>query len=82
MTQWIRETFEKVFKKEWEDMGMDTIYGICHNVVKLEEYKIEGKNPMLIKLYGVFAHSETGTGTPGNIKKQKNVAQTLGNQNI
>ncbi|MFH2027527.1 MAG: RtcB family protein [Nanoarchaeota archaeon] len=43
MTHWIRETFEKVFKKDWESMDMHTVYGICHNVVKLEEHKVEGK---------------------------------------
>tara|TARA_Y100000310_G_scaffold166850_1_gene166518 strand:- start:2436 stop:3623 length:1188 start_codon:yes stop_codon:yes gene_type:complete len=43
MTQWIRETFEKVFGKSWEDMDMNTVYGICHNVVKLEEHKVDGK---------------------------------------
>jgi len=39
MTQWIRETFEKVFKKSWEDMDMQTVYAVCHNIVKLEEIK-------------------------------------------
>ncbi|MDD5086735.1 MAG: RtcB family protein [Candidatus Nanoarchaeia archaeon] len=39
MTQWIRETFEKIFKKSWEDMDMHTVYAICHNIVKLEEIK-------------------------------------------
>ncbi|PIZ52535.1 RNA-splicing ligase RtcB, partial [Candidatus Woesearchaeota archaeon CG_4_10_14_0_2_um_filter_33_10] len=39
MTQWIRETFEKVFKKSWEDMDMQTVYAICHNVVKLDKIK-------------------------------------------
>jgi tRNA-splicing ligase RtcB len=43
MTQWIRETFEKVFGRDWEAMGMHTVYGLCHNVVKIEEHKIEGK---------------------------------------
>ncbi len=43
MTQWIRETFEQVFNKEWEKMDMKTIYGIAHNICKLEEHKIEGK---------------------------------------
>jgi tRNA-splicing ligase RtcB (3'-phosphate/5'-hydroxy nucleic acid ligase) len=43
MTQWIRETFEKVFGKTWQEMDMHTVYGLCHNVVKLEEYVIEGK---------------------------------------
>ncbi|MAG08425.1 RNA-splicing ligase RtcB [Candidatus Woesearchaeota archaeon] len=47
MTQWIRETFEKVFNKGWEDMDMHTVYGICHNVVKLEEYTINGRKRKL-----------------------------------
>ncbi len=37
MTHWIREAFEKVFKKDWEDMEMHTVYAIAHNIVKLEE---------------------------------------------
>ena len=43
MTQWIRETFEKVFGKSWEDMDMHTIYAIAHNVIKLEEHTINGE---------------------------------------
>jgi tRNA-splicing ligase RtcB (3'-phosphate/5'-hydroxy nucleic acid ligase) len=53
MTQWIRETFEKVFKKDWESMDMHTIYGICHNVVKLEEHKLkEGKRKLYVHRKG------------------------------
>jgi len=55
MTQWIRETFEKVFKKEWESMDMHTVYGICHNVVKLEEYSVDGKKRKL------FVHRKGAT---------------------
>lgn len=47
MTQWIRETFEKVFGKKWQDMDMHTVYGICHNVIKEEEYVIDGKKKKL-----------------------------------
>jgi len=43
MTQWIRETFEKVFGRDWESMDLQTVYGLCHNVVKLEEHKINGE---------------------------------------
>ncbi len=43
MTQWVRETFEKVFGRSWEDMDMRTIYALCHNVVKLEEHTINGE---------------------------------------
>ncbi len=37
MTHWIREAFERVFRKDWEDMEMHTVYAIAHNIVKLEE---------------------------------------------
>jgi len=43
MTKWIRETFEKVFGKTHEDMEMKTLYAIAHNIVKLEDHKVEGK---------------------------------------
>ncbi len=47
MTQWIREVFEKIFQKEWEAMDMHTVYGICHNVVKLEEHTVDGEKRSL-----------------------------------
>jgi len=43
MTQWIREAFEKVFKKSWEEMDMNTVYSIAHNITKKEKHLIEGK---------------------------------------
>ena len=48
MTQWIRDTFEKVFGRSWQDMEMETVYAIAHNIVKLE--KIGGKE-MYIEYY-------------------------------
>ena len=42
MTQWVRETFEKVFGRSWEDMEMHPVYALCHNVVNLEEHTING----------------------------------------
>jgi tRNA-splicing ligase RtcB (3'-phosphate/5'-hydroxy nucleic acid ligase) len=55
MTQWIRETFERVFGKPWQDMGMKTLYGLCHNVVKLEEHTVDGKKQKL------FVHRKGAT---------------------
>ncbi|MDD5331856.1 MAG: RtcB family protein [Candidatus Nanoarchaeia archaeon] len=39
MTHWIRETFETIFKKSWEELEMKTVYGIAHNICKKENYK-------------------------------------------
>jgi len=61
MTQWIREVFEKVFKREWEDMDMHTIYGLAHNVIKLEKHKIEGS------MRDVYVHRKGATRAFPNI---------------
>ena len=55
MTQWIRETFEKIFNKDWESMDMHTIYGICHNVVKKEKHIVNGEKREL------FVHRKGAT---------------------
>ncbi|UCD03369.1 MAG: RtcB family protein, partial [Candidatus Aenigmatarchaeota archaeon] len=47
MTKWIREVFEHVFGRSWEEMDMRTVYAIAHNIVKLEEFEIDGKKRML-----------------------------------
>ncbi len=47
MTKWIRETFERVFGKSWEDMGMQTVYALAHNIVKLEEHTVNGEKRKL-----------------------------------
>jgi tRNA-splicing ligase RtcB (3'-phosphate/5'-hydroxy nucleic acid ligase) len=47
MTKWIRETFEKVFGKTSQDMNMETVYAIAHNIVKLEDHKVDGKTKKL-----------------------------------
>ncbi|MFH1063782.1 MAG: RtcB family protein [Candidatus Woesearchaeota archaeon] len=48
MTHWIRETFAKVFGRSWEDLDMQTIYAIAHNICKLEEHTV---NNMKKKVY-------------------------------
>jgi len=48
MTHWIRESFEQVFGKRWQEMDMYTLYGLCHNVVKKEEHIIDGKKKMVL----------------------------------
>lgn len=45
-------------------------------------YTISGSDPVTLKLYGVFSHDESGTGTPANMRVQKSVAAQLKNQNF
>jgi len=43
MTNRIRETFESVFKRSWQDMEMDVLYDVCHNICKYEEHTVDGE---------------------------------------
>lgn len=42
MTQ-ARESFEHVFAKSWESLGMELIYDVAHNIAKLEEHTVAGQ---------------------------------------
>lgn len=48
MTHWVREGFEQVFGKKAEEMEMDVVYDICHNVAKFERYRVGGKERELL----------------------------------
>lgn len=43
-------------------------------------YTLSGSNPRELRLYGVFAHDDIGTGQPSNQRKQKNFAAKMNNQ--
>ena len=44
----IREGFSKVFKKTPEELEMNLVYDVAHNIAKLEEHKVDGKKKKLI----------------------------------
>lgn len=43
ITHWTRESFEKIFGRDADDMEMSLLYDVAHNVAKLEEHSIEGR---------------------------------------
>jgi tRNA-splicing ligase RtcB len=44
----IREGFSKIFNKPSEDMEMNLVYDVAHNIAKVEKYKIDGKMKDLV----------------------------------
>lgn len=42
ITHWVRESFEKIFKKDADAMDMRLIYDVAHNIAKLEDHLIDG----------------------------------------
>ena len=37
-----RQTFERVFGKSWEALGMALVYDVAHNIVKFEKHRVNG----------------------------------------
>jgi len=49
MAHWTREAFLKVFPGATpEDLGMDLIYDVAHNIAKVEEHEVDGRRMRLI----------------------------------
>ncbi len=44
IAHWVRESFSQVFNRSWEDMGLDQVYDVCHNVAKIEPYVVDGRS--------------------------------------
>ncbi|MCE8424440.1 MAG: RtcB family protein [Candidatus Methanoperedens sp.] len=55
ITHWVRETFSSFFKRDKDELGMDLIYDVAHNVAKLEEHNIDGVKKM------VYVHRKGAT---------------------
>ncbi|MBI5036370.1 RtcB family protein [Candidatus Micrarchaeota archaeon] len=55
MTHWVRQTMEQVFKKSSDEMGLDLVYDVCHNIGKFEEHEVGGEKRK------VFVHRKGAT---------------------
>jgi len=60
----VRESFEKLFSKSWQSLGMDLIYDVAHNIAKFEKYNIDGKEKTLC----VHRKGATRAFGPGNLE--------------
>src|SRR5947207_12302337 len=47
LMQQAREVFAGVFGRSWEDLGMEQLYDVAHNIAKLEEHTVDGKKKRL-----------------------------------
>jgi tRNA-splicing ligase RtcB len=47
ITHWLRESFQQQYNKDIDDLDFHLIYGVCHNILKIEEHEINGKKMQL-----------------------------------
>jgi len=48
ITHWTRKSFEKVLGRTAEEMEMELVYDVAHNIAKFEEHKIDGKKKTVL----------------------------------
>lgn len=73
---WVRESFENVFDESAEDMGMNLIYDVCHNIAKNERHEVNGNEQDVI----VHRKGATRAFAPGRKevpKKYRDVGQPV-----
>lgn len=44
MAHWVRQSFERIFKKSARALGMTLLFDVSHNIAKIEEHVIGGKS--------------------------------------
>jgi len=43
IAHWVRESFKKVFRRSEDELGLDVVYDVAHNIAKMEEHTLNGK---------------------------------------
>jgi len=64
IVHWVRESFEKILGSSAEDLEMEIVYDVCHNIAKLEEHETDGKKRK------VYVHRKGATRSFGSGKKE------------
>ncbi|MBI4356189.1 MAG: RtcB family protein [Candidatus Omnitrophica bacterium] len=42
-----RQSFERVFQRSWQELGMELVYDVAHNIAKFEPYDVDGQQRLL-----------------------------------
>jgi len=48
ITHWIRQSFEQVFRRGADALGLRVIYDVAHNIAKLEEHRVNGERRKVV----------------------------------
>ena len=76
ITHWSRQAFEQIFGKTAEDLDMEILYDVAHNIAKEEEHKIDNKKRRLM-LHRKGSTRAFGPGRKEIPKKYRNVGQPV-----
>ncbi len=76
MMHFIRKSFADTFEKSFDELGMELLYDLSHNIVKLEEHDVDGKR-MKLFVHRKGATRAFGPGRNEITKLYRNVGQPV-----
>ncbi|MBI2305092.1 MAG: RtcB family protein [Chloroflexi bacterium] len=76
ITHWVRESFEAVFGRPWQDLGLHVVYDVAHNIAKMEEYPLNGR-PTTLCIHRKGATRAFPPGHPEVPEKYRAVGQPV-----
>jgi tRNA-splicing ligase RtcB len=48
ISHWVRQSFEQVFGRDAEALGLRVVYDVAHNIAKLEEHRVNGERRRVV----------------------------------
>ena len=76
ITHGVREAFTKTFSRSAEDLGIEIVYDVCHNIGKVEEHLVEG-HPRKVLVHRKGATRAFPPGHPETPSEYKDVGQPV-----
>lgn len=76
IAHWTRESFAEVFNKGIEEIGLEQVYDVAHNIAKLEDHIVNGKRQQLC-VHRKGATRAFPAGKPGVPERYKNIGQPV-----
>jgi len=76
ITHWVRQVFERVFGMSQDDLGMDLVYDVAHNIAKFERHVVDGEK-MEVVVHRKGATRAFGPGSPEIPQKYRDVGQPV-----
>jgi len=71
-----RKSFAKVFNTSWQNLGLDLIYDVSHNIAKIEKHNLDGKEKNLC-VHRKGATRAFGPGNPAIPVRYRDIGQPV-----
>ncbi|MEM2878622.1 MAG: RtcB family protein [Candidatus Hadarchaeales archaeon] len=76
ISHWVRQSFEQVFGRDAESLGLQVIYDVAHNIAKLEEHEVDGGRKKVV-VHRKGATRSFGPGHPDVPQVYRDVGQPV-----